>query len=135
MTGGYGLVMPRAESATYDGIPYADLPFTGVDWAHRGDYIRTRSLRKGRAEFDVEPEWATEAVFDPNAVVRDGRSKSGETIEVVGRSIGANRILAVHLLGKDTPVAGEWWGINAWAADRSECKLYEDTPGADEQTS
>ena len=55
---------------TYDGIPISQLPIDEVDWEHRGEYIRTRSKRKGPEEFDVEPEWATEAVMDPRAVVR-----------------------------------------------------------------
>ena len=63
--------MKRVRSAgadAYDDIPYEELPIETVDWQHRADYIRQRSVRKGQPnEFDVEPEWATEAALDPKA--------------------------------------------------------------------
>ena len=45
-----------------------ELPIEGVDWSYRGEYIRTRSKRKP-GEFDVEPEWATEAVMDEQRIL------------------------------------------------------------------
>ena len=111
----------RATTDAYDGIPYEDLPIETIDWERRGEYIRTRSTRKGGQELDVEPEWATEATRDPGALVGPGRSRSGETVRVVGFSSGAGRLLTVLLIGTDTPVSGEWEGVNAWAAnDRDE---------------
>lgn len=50
--------MARASESGYDGVPYDELEFEHIDWTHRGEYIRTRSQRKGPAEFDVEPQWA-----------------------------------------------------------------------------
>jgi hypothetical protein len=77
----------------YDGIPIADLPIEEVDWLHRDDYIRTRSARKGTGEFDVEPEWATEAALDQERLVaRDPASKSGQTERVVGWSAGRSAL-------------------------------------------
>ncbi|GGM23227.1 hypothetical protein GCM10010102_18740 [Promicromonospora citrea] len=47
-----------------------NLPQTLPDWQHRGDYIRTRSARKGSAgETDIETAWADEAYADPAAVI------------------------------------------------------------------
>lgn len=118
----------RASETGYDGIPYGDLSFERIDWSHRGEYIRTRSLRKGGDEFDVEPEWATEAVLDdPDAVaVPTPGSRSGATVTVLGYSPGAGRILAVTLLAKDEPAADDWWGVNAWAASKSAQRRYEE---------
>ena len=113
----------------YDGIPYGELPIEEVDWTHRADYIRTRSLRKGRPEFDVEPEWATQAALDPKGLVGDGRSESGETIRVVGRSVLAKEVLTVLLLPKEHPPAGDWWDVNAWKANNGERREYEDQGG------
>lgn len=109
----------------YDGIPVADLPIEEVDWLHRGDYIRTRSSRKGSGEFDVEPEWATEAALDQDRLIAlDPASKSGQTVRVVGWSSGARRVLTVLLLPKDHPPTGAWWGANAWAANSRDSRLY-----------
>lgn len=112
----------RATDATYDEIPYEDLSIEAIDWSERGQYIRTRSTRKNPREFDVEPEWATETAMDPLRKVGPGRSVSGETIRVVGRSAGAGRFLTVLLIGKDIPVRGDWLGINAWAASKRDLR-------------
>jgi hypothetical protein len=109
----------------YDGVPVAELPIEEVDWTHRASYIRSRSARKGRQEFDVEPEWADEAVRDRwRALSLDPASKSHETIRVVGWSAGAGRLLAVILLPKDRPVVGAWWGVNAWQANERDRRDY-----------
>lgn len=121
--------MVRASEAGYDGIPYGELRFVHVDWTHRADYIRTRRDRKGTpAEFNVEPEWATEAVIDdPKAVVAPTPgSKSGATLSVVGYSSGASRLLVVTLLAKDEPAGDSWWGVNAWAANDSAERRYRE---------
>lgn len=81
--------------------------------------------RFGRTNaFDVEPEWATEAALDPEGLVGDGGSDSGETIKVVGYSASAGRVLTVLLLPKDHPPAGDWWGVNAWAASPTDERKY-----------
>jgi hypothetical protein len=118
-----------AEPTEYDGILYGELPINEVDWTHRADYIRTRSIRKGRPEFDVEPEWATQAALDPQRRVGDGGSESGETIRVVGRSVLAQAVLTVLLLPKEHPPIGDWWGVNAWKANERERREYEDQGG------
>jgi hypothetical protein len=106
----------------YDGIPVPELPIDEIDWLHRG---RTRSARNGPKEFDVEPEWATEAALDERRLIApDPASKSGRTIRVVGWSDGARRVLTVLLLSKDQPPTGAWWGVNAWAANSRDARLY-----------
>ncbi|MBO0686688.1 MAG: hypothetical protein J2P45_26375 [Candidatus Dormibacteraeota bacterium] len=117
----------RATDDSYDGIAYEELPLEAVDWSERDEYIRRRSERKALPnEFDVEPEWATEAVMEPNRVVGPGRSRSGATIRVIGYSPGAGRLLTVLLLGKDEPVGGEWWGVDAWASSDRDMREYRE---------
>lgn len=121
--------MSEAEP-TFEGIPYADLPRESVDWTHRGDYIRTRSQRKGPNEFDVEPEWATEAALDPDALVGPGSSTT--SVEVIGFSPSApapdgqtlGRVLKVWLVPKTHPPDGDWWGASACLANDQDVAAY-----------
>lgn len=108
------------------GFDPAELPIEAIDWSKRGDYIRSRSQRKP-GEFDVEPEWATEAAMDEQRIIAapDPASKSGETIRVVGYSESANRILVVILLPVQVPVIdGVWYGVNAWAANSTTIRRF-----------
>jgi hypothetical protein len=117
------------DEETYDGIPIPELPIHEVDWEHRGEYILTRSKRKGPDEFDVEPEWATEAVMDAQAEFhRDRASRSGEGLRVTGYSAGADRILVVILIPKEHPPTGAWWGVNAWSANDRDRRDYKEMP-------
>lgn len=98
-----------------------------VDWSHRGAYIATRSSRQS-GEFDVLPVWADEAVNDPDSVWfdPDPASKSGSSIRVIGYSAGAGCILVVILVPKDQPMFGDYWGVNAWAANSSHKSKYRE---------
>lgn len=105
----------------YRGTPLDRIRINLIDWTHRAEYIRTRTARKGSAgEFNVEPEWATQAATDPTALIGVG---SGDSIRVVGWSEAAGRVLTVLLVGKELD-AGEWWGANAWASNKSEQRQY-----------
>ena len=118
----------RASGPTsYDGIPYWRLPIDSVDWRQRAEHIRRRPLRPARPEEPgIEPEWATEAVMDRNRLVGDSGSASGLSIQVVGRSPAAGRVLTVILVPKRRPPAGEWWGATAWAAGERQRRAYLD---------
>lgn len=115
--------MDGGGNTEFEGIPYPDLPIDSVDWTHRGEHIRTRSARYGQQEFDVEPEWATEAALDPDRIV--GRGSSPTSVEVVGLSPAApprrasdfGRVLKVWLVPKDHPPTGDWWGASACDAN------------------
>ena len=98
-----------------------------VDWSHRGAYIATRSSRKS-GDFDVLPVWADEAVNDPTRVwfEPDPAGKSGETIRVIGYSTGGGRILVVILIRKGDGEFGDFWGVNAWAANPSHQRKYRE---------
>lgn len=125
----YNARMP-GEELTFEGIPYEDLPRESVDWEHRAEHIRTRSTRKGPHEFDVEPEWATEAALDPEALVGPGSSPT--CIEVIGLSPSApaadanghGRVLKVWLVPKSHPPSGDWCGASACAGNEQDVAAY-----------
>jgi hypothetical protein len=111
----------------YDGIPYWRLPIDSVDWRLRAEHIRRRSHRSGRlGELDVEPEWATEAAMDRSRLVGDSGSASGLSIQVVGHSPSAGRVVTVILVPRHRPPAGEWWGATAWTAGERQRRAYRD---------
>ena len=112
-----------ARSDGYDGIPYDQLVFDDIDWREAEDHIR--NLRTGRpGELDIEPEWADGAVSDPQRVVGDSRSRSGESVKVIGYSQSAGRVLIVLLVPKSHPPSGEWWGVSAWVANEQHERAY-----------
>jgi hypothetical protein len=80
----------------FDGIPVGELPIDEVAWSdERAKHIRTRAERKGPAEVNIEPLWASEAALDPSRLVRRG----------TGREIGGGAgLLAVG------PAGGCWCG-------------------------
>src|SRR5436309_12466578 len=115
-----------ASEFAYDGVLYPDLSIESIDWSEAEAHIRTRATRKDYPdEFNVEPEWATEAVFDPGRVVGDSGSRSGESIKVIGYSEGAGRFLVVILVPKSHPPTGDWWGASAWAANDRDERSYQ----------
>jgi hypothetical protein len=60
----------------FDGIPVGELPIDEVLWSDdRAKHIRTRTERKGPAEINIEPLWASEAALDPNRMVRRGSGR------------------------------------------------------------
>ena len=118
------------EDESYEGQPLERVRIEAIDWTYRGDYIRTRSERKGRQEFDVEPSWATEAGLDPNRIVR---TTIGKSLKVIGRSPCApprreeesGRILKLWILPKDL-AADEWWGASACDGNDRDRRNYEE---------
>ncbi len=124
------------EIPTYEGIALSELRIDEVDWFHRGEYIRTRTVRyPDRLEFDVEPEWATEAATDPLRLVS---TTGGKSIEVIGWSASApglqegeqGRVLKVWLVPKDLS-HGVWWGASACDGNRSNRNEYEGYKGGE----
>ena len=115
----------------FEGIPYADLRIDSIDWLHRADHIRTRSKHYGPNEFDVEPEWATEAALDPLRLIGSGSSKT--SVQIVGWSASApgrapgtgGRVLKVWLVPKDhPPSSGDWWGASACDGNQADRRAY-----------
>lgn len=81
----------------YFGIPLERLRIESVYWSpERSDHIRTRSARHGPNEFDVEPEWATQAVMDPKRIVAPAAANS-DSLEVIGFSASTNELLKVWI--------------------------------------
>jgi len=127
----------HAGDDSYDGVPYADLAFAEVDWTEAIDHIRHRGQRQDQpAEFDLEPEWATEALADPHRLVGSAGSRSGLTIKVLGWSPSAparqtgqrGRLVKVIAAPKDHPPAGQWWGATAMDANDADRRRYEEEP-------
>ena len=107
----------------YKGIPLEELRIESVEWTEdRAEHIRSRSIRKGTAELDVEPEWATEAALDPGRIV--GLTTS-ESIKVIGYSGAIDRILKIWLFPKDLE-AGDWWGASACEANGTDRRNYKE---------
>jgi hypothetical protein len=96
------------------------------DWSHRGEYIRTRTKRRGNeAETDIEPEWATEAFSDECAVVfdPDPASNSGSSVRTIGWSDRAGFLISVITV-RD-PKTGHLWGANAFKSNDTDQRKYE----------
>lgn len=111
------------EKPIYRGIPLDELRIESVEWTDaQAEHIRTRSLRKNPAELDIEPEWATEAAFDPERIV--GLPGTGQSIKVIGYSEAAGRLLKVWLYPRNLQ-KGEWFGASACAANTTDQRNYK----------
>lgn len=101
----------------FDGIPLRELPIDEVVWSEeRTKHIRTRAERKGPAEVNIEPLWASEAALDPNRLVRRGSGR--ESVEVLGYSPSARRVLLVWIYTTGHPPDGTWHRGSAIVAGR-----------------
>ena len=106
------------------GIPIRGLRIDSVEWIdERAEHVRTRTKRYGPGEFDIEPEWATEAALDPGRLA--GPAASGEALQVVGFSTACGRVLKVWLYPKDLE-AGEWYGASACEANETNKRMYRE---------
>lgn len=93
-----------------------------IDWSMRADYIRERH--------HVDPSWADEAINDPDRRWHNpdpsGVSKYG--VRVIGYSHSAEAILTVILvdpaIDPDDRPRGDWWGSNAWRANKKDQRDY-----------
>lgn len=108
----------------YRGIPIRGLRIDSVEWTEeRAEHIRTRTKRYGENEFDIEPEWATEAALDVDRLA--GPALSGDSLQVVGYSGSCRRVLKVWLYPKDLE-QGEWYGASACEANRTNRRIYKE---------
>jgi hypothetical protein len=96
------------------------------DWLHRGDYIRTRTTRKGNdAETDIEPDWADEAYCDEAAIELDPDPASQSKISkrTIGWSESAGFLISV--ITTRNPQTNRLWGVNAFRANDVDRNRYE----------
>lgn len=103
----------------YRDAPLDRLAIREVDWTHGAEHLRTRSERHP-GDTDIEPAWATEAALEPRRAVA---ATEGTSIQVVGWSESAGRLIKVWLVPKDLE-RGEWWGASACAANRRDARNY-----------
>jgi hypothetical protein len=116
----------------FDGIPVGELPIDEVAWSEeRAKHIRTRAERKGPAEINIEPLWASEAALDPNRLVRRGSGR--ESVEVLGYSPLARRVLLVWVYTTEHPPSGVWQGGSAIVAGRRLRAAYWEGQGDDRE--
>ena len=116
----------------FDGIPLSELAIDEVVWSEeRAKHIRTRAERKGPAEINIEPLWASEAALDPNRLVRRGSGR--ESVEVLGYSPSARRVLLVWIYTTVRPPSGVWQGGSAIAAGRRLRAAYWEGQGDDQE--
>lgn len=93
-----------------------------MDWSKRANYIRSRHA--------IDVSWADEAVQDQHAVWLnpDPASRSGLAVRVIGYSRTAGTVLVAILVranaDPDELPDGEWWGSNAWLANRRDQRAY-----------
>ena len=88
----------------------------GCDWSYRGDYVRERH--------GIEPDWADEALHDPDAlrISPDPSSRSGRSDRTIGYSPAAGCLLTVITLA-DGPVT---YGVNGWRSNSSDARRYKE---------
>lgn len=111
------------DGPTYRGIPLEDIEIEGVMWTdEQAEHLRTRTIRYGPGETNLEPEWATEAALDPFGQVRLPKGESHSLI-VIGWSYSARRVLKVFIHPIDLQ-AGLWAGGSAAKVKDSVAKRY-----------
>lgn len=95
-----------------------------IDWKHRATYMTERH--------GVLPEEADEAVRDVDALWfdPDPKSRSGDSVRVIGYSHTASAVLTVILVGKESGFG--WYGANGWRSNSTERRMYEEV-SEDEQ--
>lgn len=109
-------------SATFLGVPVAALRIDGVQWTPGAiDHMRQR--RAEQRAWCPEPEWVTEAVLDPNRIVRV--ASADVSLKVVGYSTSATRHIKAWIWPWDFE-AGLWLIGSATAANSSDIKRYKE---------
>lgn len=87
-----------------------------VEWdAESAEHIRTRSARYVGST-DIEPEWTTEVVNDP-----DPKSAHANSVRTIGYSAGAQMVVTVVAL-RDTH--GVLHGASAWKTTGAALRQY-----------
>lgn len=109
----------------YFGIPLERLRIESLFWtSERSKHIKTRSDRYGVGELNVEPEWATEAVMDPQRTVGLAGANS-DSLEVIGFSHTADELLKVWIYPEDLE-EGKWFGASACKANSTDRRNYKE---------
>jgi hypothetical protein len=112
---------------TYKGIPLTDLSIDAVVWTEeRAEHIRMRTIRYNAGEANLEPEWADEAVMDPERIVKvSGETEETASLKVVGYSQSLDSVLKVWIWSDEPATSGTWNGGSAALANDSDVRRYE----------
>lgn len=69
------------DKGVYKGVPLSALRIEAVVWTEdRAEHIRSRTIRYGDGEVDLEPAWAGEAVMDPDRIIAVAGDKGGDVV-------------------------------------------------------
>ena len=77
----------------------------------------------------VTPEQADEAVNDVEAVWfdPDPKSRSGQSVRVIGYSYSARSVLTIILLHAHNQLEPRsWYGVNGWRSNSTERRIYRE---------
>ena len=117
----------------YKGVPLEELRIDEIVWSEeRARHIRTRSMRSGTSEHDLEPEWATEAALDTDrlvALAATAEDPDNQALRVLGYSpnVPPNGAVLKVWLWSDNPTASSSWnGGSAAIAGDSARRRYEE---------
>jgi uncharacterized DUF497 family protein len=90
--------------------------FEKADWTHRGEYIVEKH--------GLTAAQANAALRDPNRVViqPDYKSKSGESVRVIGFVANIQALITVIVLQRD----GVIHGVNAWVSNSRDQMIYRE---------
>ncbi len=80
-----------------------------------------------RERHGVEPQWATEAVNDPEALwyEPDYRSRTGRSLRVIGYSPAAGKLLSVILVAKPEGPQ-DFHGASGWPSNSRDRRAYRE---------
>jgi hypothetical protein len=116
------------DGRVYKGVALSALRIDEVTWSDAAaDHVRSRSQRQPGVP-GLEPEWCTEAVLDPNRLVRlAGADKpDSASLKVVGWSpsaFGKGELLKVWVWSDD-PHETCWRGASGVIANDSDMRMY-----------
>lgn len=94
-----------------------------IEWTDEAAaHVRTRSERYPGA-FDIDPDWTTEAINDPDRLVDepDPNSAHANSVRTVGYSPGAHTVITVVALRRRD---GVQQGASAWKATGAPLRQY-----------
>ena len=112
--------------ASYKGVPLTRIRIGAVEWSEQAaEHVRSRRVRGGGR--DIEPEWATEAVFDSKRLIAIAQADSpNAALVIVGISDSFGGLLKVWIWSDDPAGSDEWNGGSACAANNTERRRYSE---------
>jgi len=111
----------------YKGVLLSDLRIEAIVWTQeRIDHIRTRTVRYGAAETNLEPEWVNEAIMDEDRIVAvsGGDKEETSSLKVVGYSISTDSVLKAWIWSDSPATTATWNAGSASVANDGDRRRY-----------